>query len=336
VTDVLRDALGDLHDEARAVDAESLADAALARHRRRRGATILGTVAAVVVLLVASAGLAAAGALDRAVHRVPVPVATDQGGRSATSVLLIGKQVLPTGQRDADTFVLVELPEGRRQAYVLSMSRSTLVGPAARSESLRDAYARGGVPAAVGSVQRITGVRPEHVVVTELAGVTALTDAIGGVDVRVQPYQVDRDSARKFLPGVHHLSGPRVGAYLRERYGMPNGDLDRVRRHQVFLLALARKLVAADPGQLAAAVRDVAPLLTVDEGMDVPAFAASLRDLAPADIRFAVLPGEVVSEGDRSVVRPDRATATFGTAAAKGELDAWFDRYGSPAPTVGP
>ena len=45
--------------------------------------------------------------------------------------------------------------------------------------------------------------------------------------------------------GVQTVSGADALAFVRQRHGLPQGDLSRIRRQQVFLAATADKLLSA-------------------------------------------------------------------------------------------
>ena len=46
--------------------------------------------------------------------------------------------------------------------------------------------------------------------------------------------------------GVQTIEGVQALAFVRQRYGLPNGDLDRIVRQQAFLSGLAHKVLSAD------------------------------------------------------------------------------------------
>ena len=52
---------------------------------------------------------------------------------------------------------------------------------------------------------------------------------------------------RRGLPaGAQTIAGRKALAFVRQRHGLPNGDLDRIVRQQAFLGALANKVLSAD------------------------------------------------------------------------------------------
>jgi LCP family protein required for cell wall assembly len=74
-----------------------------------------------------------------------------------------------------------------------------------------------------------------------------MVDSVGGIDVRVAAATSNRGI--EFQPGLNHLDGDRALAYVQQRHGLPNGDLDRAKREQNALKALLAKATqsASDP-----------------------------------------------------------------------------------------
>ena len=64
------------------------------------------------------------------------------------------------------------------------------------------------------------------------------TDAIGGVDVCLKSAVDDDFSGAHFAAGPRSVAGHDALAFVRQRHGLPLGDLDRVRRQQAFLAGL--------------------------------------------------------------------------------------------------
>ena len=52
-------------------------------------------------------------------------------------------------------------------------------------------------------------------------------------------------SGANFPAGVQTISGASALAFVRQRHGLPQGDLSRIRRQQVFLAATAEKILSA-------------------------------------------------------------------------------------------
>ena len=66
-------------------------------------------------------------------------------------------------------------------------------------------------------------------------------------------------SGARFPAGPRTVSGADALAFVRQRHGLPEGDLSRIRRQQVFLAAVADKVLAGgtltDPAKLGGLVQ---------------------------------------------------------------------------------
>jgi anionic cell wall polymer biosynthesis LytR-Cps2A-Psr (LCP) family protein len=112
---------------------------------------------------------------------------------------------------------------------------------------------------------------------------------------------------------VNHLDGEQARWYLGQRYGLPGGDFDRVRRQQQYLQSMFGKLFSAntftDPGRLDAALLAVTSAVTIDDTLGntgLVSLAYSLRSVTPENIDFFTAPVLGTGmEGPASVVYLD-------------------------------
>ncbi|HEX8867228.1 MAG TPA: LCP family protein, partial [Lentzea sp.] len=91
--------------------------------------------------------------------------------------------------------------------------------------------------------------------------------------------------------GKSTVSGDQALAFLRQRFGLEQGDLDRTKRQQAFLTGLAKKITKDNAVPLA---REISKTIQVDAGWDVLAFAQQFQ--GPVKIQTATLPVEVPTE----------------------------------------
>jgi LCP family protein required for cell wall assembly len=127
---------------------------------------------------------------------------------------------------------------------VVSIPRDSWVSIPGRGQNkINAAYAFGGPALLTQTVENLTGVRVNHFVIVDFAGFQALVDSVGGIDVQVR--QTTSDRGVTFRQGMNHLDGANALVYVRQRYGLPNGDLDRIHREQNALKAWLTKAVAS-------------------------------------------------------------------------------------------
>ncbi|WP_433301239.1 LCP family protein [Actinoplanes sp. CA-030573] len=204
-------------------------------------------------------------------------------------------------QSRSDTIMLVHVDAGRRHASVVSFPRDSYVyiPPvpgrwAGGKTKINAAYAWGGAPLVVQVIGHLTGLSIDHVVRVDFAAVRKITDTVGGVDVTVAKPVTDGRTGYRFHAGVNHLDGKRAEIYVRQRYGLAQGDFDRVRRQQQYLHALGDKVlsmgVLTNPMRMSSLLSEVAKSLVVDAGLDLTATARALSGLRGDDLSFTTIP----------------------------------------------
>ncbi|MGA5305119.1 LCP family protein [Nucisporomicrobium flavum] len=343
---------------------------------RRRWRLVLAVVVAVLATgsVAAVAGLhALSGRYESRVNRADLlPAPTRSGGRTEPpkvrgplNLLLIGSDSRTKGEPGdgrSDVVILVHIPAGTRHAYLISVPRDTYLpiatadGEPGRRDKVNAAFARGGAPRLVQTLDHFTGSTVDWPIIVDFAGVRKLTDLVGGVDVVIDKTAVDR---YRFLPedspypsapctdpqgrsrrcvlftaGKVHLDGKLAEYYVRQRRGLPNDDFDRAKRHQQYLRALAEKVadrnMLTDPRALDRLVRAAAGMLTVDRRMPVQRLAYTLRSLRPKDLTFMTLPiaenRDVAGVGAVMVPDAERCEELFAALRAD-RLDRYVDKY---------
>jgi LCP family protein required for cell wall assembly len=317
-----------------------LGDDTSSRRRRRRIRRYLVICAAVLGLGVVGCGLAlylvARSDLDSfrtiknpfaaipAAKRPPVP----PGALSQDVTFLVGgvdtRSPVPTtgtqAQSDArgrtDTLMMIHLLSGGRGAYVVSIPRDSWVPiPGHGMGKVNWAYYFGGQTLAIRTVEQLTDVRIDHVAVIDWDGFKDLTNDLGGVNIDVPVTSYDPDNHVTWSKGIHHLDGTEALLYVRDRYGLANGDFGREARQQNFLRAVFEKLhhsvSLTNPLHTAALVRDLSRAVSVDDTLsdsDIEHLLLDMGNLSTSNIVFATVPyfgtGQV---GSQSVVNLDPA-----------------------------
>ncbi|WP_156726925.1 LCP family protein [Streptomyces apocyni] len=109
----------------------------------------------------------------------------------------------------------------------------------AGTTKLNAAYAMDGPELLVRTVEHNTGLRIDHYAEIGFGGFASIVDAVGGVEIQIDQRMKDKKSGSDFEPGKHTLNGEQSLAFVRQRYGLAGGDLDRTKNQQKFLAALA-------------------------------------------------------------------------------------------------
>jgi LCP family protein required for cell wall assembly len=324
---------------------------------RRRRLLVLAALGLTVVLLVAGGGAwwltnRYAGNLERLdgvfagldeAQRPPAP-----SGPAATTpltFLVVGSDTtadVPAGEAPggrSDVMMLVRFSGDRHGAQVISLPRDSWVSiPGVGTAKLNAAYAHGGPSLLVQTVEQLTGTRIDHYAAIDFAGFVEMTDALGGVDVHVA--QTTSNGPYTYQAGLNHLGGHEALYYVRQRYGLPGGDFDRVKRQQQYLRsvfgALSQQDVLTDMQALDQFLMALSGTMAVDEQLSSSALLAlayDLRSVRPDTVTFLTAPvAGTGREGSQSVVYLDQARAeqmwahlrtdTLGDHAADFAIDA--------------
>jgi LCP family protein required for cell wall assembly len=304
-------------------------------HRRMRRVLISLGVLGLVLALVAGGGLwfltdRYAGNIDRVAD---VFEDLDEGSRPAPATpvqaaaedpvtfLLVGSDTrselepgeTPDGRSDA--IMLARFTADREHAQLISIPRDSWVDiPGYGRNKINASYAFGGPTLLIQTVEQLTQVRIDHYVTIDFDGLIQVTDDLGGVDVVVA--ETTSNGRYTFPAGANHLDGDQARWYLGQRYGLPGGDFDRVKRQQQYLQSMFGKLFSSDtftdPGRLDAALLAVTSAVTIDDTLgntDLLALAYSLRDVRPESIDFFTAPVLGTGmEGPASVVYLDNVS----------------------------
>jgi len=249
-----------------------------------------------------------------------------------------------TGSR-SDTIILMHITKDHSAAQLVSIPRDTWVhvprSPDGRygntNAKINAAYAWGGVPLTVETVESFTGVRIDHVVMVDFAGFKEIIDALGGVEINVDQaftstHSLTANSIRHFSAGPQMMDGATALDYSRERYAFADGDFARIRHQQQVIKAILDKAASGDllvnPVRLNSFLSATAKAVTVDSTLDIFATATDLRGLRSGNLSFYTSPTTGTGmQGTESVVYPD-------LAADKTLYDAI--RQDQPLPAIAP
>lgn len=160
------------------------------------------------------------------------------------SILLLGTDTGELGRTEkgrTDTMILATVNPQTKQTNMLSIardSRVTITGYGQKAK-INAAYAYGGIPMAINTVQSFLNVPVDYYVMMNMKGLEQLVDAVGGVTV---------DNDLDFTYGGHHfekgsvtLGGETALKFSRMRYDDPRGDFGRQLRQQAIIQAVLKK-----------------------------------------------------------------------------------------------
>ncbi|GAA6527748.1 LCP family protein [Intrasporangium sp. DVR] len=292
-------------------DRASRHDAQKKQREKRRNRRVL--VAALVLLLVPV--LAVGGYLvwlnqivssnikqEQLLPDVPGPTndkgeTIEQPTGNGTNYLLIGSDAGPgrVGGR-SDVMVLVHVPEDKHNVTLIHFPRDLYVSiPDHGKNKLNAAFAFGGSPLLVQTMQNLLGAEIDHVAMVDFEGFKRMTDAVGGVEVKVE--EGSTGNGVTFTEGTMHMDGETALIFVRQRKQLSEGDISRGKRQQAFIKALMLKTLSAEtltnPVRLKDFIDAATSNLIVDQDLDVGTMrseAFAMKGLRGRDVRFITAP----------------------------------------------
>lgn len=181
-----------------------------------------------------------------------------------------------------------------------------------------------GREATLRAVRELTGQPIDYFAEVNLAGFYDLTESLGGVEVCLNHAVYDEYSGADFPAGHQILDGAQALAFVRQRHGLENGDLDRTHRQQAFLLSVSHQLrqagVLGNLDELRNLIEVVQKDLVLSQGWGEAQFRR-LATLADGNVEFRTLPvvrydyidGQDVNIVDPAAIRAEIAAAIGGS-----------------------
>lgn len=239
----------------------------------------------------------------------------------------------------SDTMMVAHIPADRKSVQLVSIPRDTWVHidkyPAdAEHAKINAAFAYGGPDLAVQTVEQLTSLSIDHLAIIDWNGFKGLTTALGGVRVYTAEEQYDPHNDITWPQGWHTYEGEQALMYVRTRYGLPNGDFDRIARQQNFLRATMGKLLSSTKNIIAMTkvVNTITKFLTIDDTWDndeIRNLALDLRGVNAGDVQFVTAPlGEYDTVDGQSIVRlaPKQSQTLFEDLGSD-KIDDYLKRY---------
>jgi LCP family protein required for cell wall assembly len=260
---------------------------------------------------------------------------------------------------NADTMMVLHIPASGAPPSVVSFPRDSWVTiPGHGQNKLNAAYPLGynaareagaperqaesaGINLTIRTIELLTGLHIDHYMQVDLLGFYRISEAIGGVRVCLKEAQnahTESGGTRSYsginLPkGWSVIKGEQALAFVRQRHGLPHGDLDRIKRQQYFLRAAFAKITSAgmllNPFKLHRLLNAVGRSLLVDPGLDLIALARQFETLTSGNIDFATIPNNgaqlIYPDGvETSIVQVNRAAIPAFVAGLDGKADAAY------------
>ncbi|WP_184954422.1 LCP family protein [Paractinoplanes abujensis] len=317
-----------------------------------RIALLAGLVVLIIAVIAGISLYGYASGLDKDLKRTDAftGLTTDRPAKAiegAQNMLLVGSDSRDPDSKDdgagkwrADTLILMHIPEDHKSAQLISIPRDLWVvipksndaecGDGSRAK-INAAFAFGGLPRAVHTVECLTDVKIDHVMAIDFGGFKEVTDALGGVDLKVEqtvtsihkPYRV-------FKKGTMHMNGEQALDWVRQRKQFARGDFARMQHQQDFLKAVMDKAASSgtisNPAKLNSFLKAVTAAVTVDNDFSLTDMATEMRSIRGNNLTFITSPnkGSDTIDGQSVVVSDKEKALALFKAVAADEMDTWM------------
>jgi LCP family protein required for cell wall assembly len=187
--------------------------------------------------------------------------------------------------------------------------------------------------ATLSAVRDLTGEPIDYFAEISLAGFYDLASSLGGIDVCLNHAVYDDFSGADFPAGHQTLDGAQALAFVRQRHGLDNGDLDRTHRQQAFLVSVMHKLqdsgTFTNLSKLSSLMDVVRKDIVLSTGW-TDAMFRRIGSINGAAVRYQTLPvlrydtvdGQDVNIVDPAAIKKEVAAAFNGGAAATSTTEA--------------
>jgi LCP family protein required for cell wall assembly len=151
--------------------------------------------------------------------------------------------------------------------------------------------------ATINAISNFLQIPIDHFAEVNLVGFYDLATALGGIQVCLNKAVNDKQySGAVFPAGLQTISGVQALMFVRQRHGLPNGDLDRTHRQQAFITGVITKFrtqgIFGNLSKLQSLLDVAKKDVVIDEGWDVLGFLPQAKALTGGKITFHTLPIE--------------------------------------------
>ncbi|MCL6572503.1 MAG: LCP family protein, partial [Bacillus sp. (in: Bacteria)] len=139
------------------------------------------------------------------------------------SVLMLGVDQREGDKGRSDTIIVLTVNPNSNSVKMLSIPRDTrteIVGKG-KEDKINHAYAFGGVPMAMDTVENFLDIPIDYYMQVNMEGFKDIVNAVGGITVQNE-LDFTQDGFH-FTPGTMNLNGENALSYTRMRYDDPRG-----------------------------------------------------------------------------------------------------------------
>ena len=304
------------------------ADGPPTRGRLRRALAAVAVATSAAVLATSVGGYVLLRQYDGNINRLPgLALGRDRPAdlpRDAQNILIVGSdsrgdlgsgvgtqgagESFVSGQR-SDTVILAHLYGDSDTAQLVSFPRDSWVtipdytDPKTRQTvqahqaKLNSAFFEGGPALLIDTIEALSGISVDRYVQVDFDGFQRIVNRLDGVEVCLSQPAKEPLSGIDLPAGRQTIKGDQALAFVRQRYGLANGDIDRIGRQQQFIGAIVRKVLSAgtlaNPVRLDGVIRAGTQSLVVDDGTglgDLQQLALRFKSFDTGGVLFTTVP----------------------------------------------
>ncbi|NEX80245.1 LytR family transcriptional regulator [Bacillus thermocopriae] len=218
------------------------------RRKNRKWLKITGILFLVLVIGVGVYGYSVYKSFKTAVNTMHEPIKRKHSEKRETpievskkdpfSVLMLGVDQRGNDRGRSDTIIVLTVNPNNNSIKMLSIPRDTrteIIGKG-KQDKINHAYAFGGVPMAIDTVENFLDIPIDYYIQVNMEGFKDIVDAVGGVTVR-NDLDFSYDGFH-FAKGEISLTGEEALAFARMRKEDPRGDFGRQTRQRQIIQAV--------------------------------------------------------------------------------------------------
>lgn len=164
-----------------------------------------------------------------------------------------------------DVMMVIHLDFEQQTVDILQLPRDTYIGrdySTGKLNAIYGARTNGGIENLARKISRMLKVPLDYYVMVDMDGFEDIVDSIGGVTVD-SPYAFKLEGV-SIVKGVQTLNGRAANKFVRERHAYADGDLTRMRMQQIFVKALAKKVLGLGKTEIVKLAPKVFQYLSTD------------------------------------------------------------------------
>lgn len=220
------------------------------KRRRLKWRNIIGLLLFIMLIAGGLYGFTVYNSFNKAVATMHEPLEDQQSKekqpealkkKEPFSVLMLGVDEREGDSGRSDTMIVLTVNPNNNSVKMLSIPRDTMteIVGTGKEDKINHAYAFGGVPMAVDTVEHFLDIPIDYYVKINMEGFKDIVDTVGGIDVENDlAFNVEKI---KFPVGQIHLNGEEALAFIRMRYDDPNGDFGRQERQRQVIQAVIKE-----------------------------------------------------------------------------------------------